>query len=494
MVEDFSKRSYQWQYAANLQWANLHIFGPVLLGVFAGYCLFFEVSIYYQYGLVTLCCLLDEFSPHLEYRKQYDKSTFYLRAARKLALALFVVSASCYCTVAQYTHKESQDWELAKDQVNSAQSKPLTASGNEPKTKQTSGTILQRASADRDCYRLTQTPKNYWKCAAECSILLPYLLPTRDRKFQLYFTVKIICVIILRVVNVLISRQVGIITDSLTSLRPLQDCLPWKAILMWFVLRWLNSRIGVEIFSSIASQAIQNTTYKYLMTAAFDHTMGLSMSYHENEDYQDITASLRSVSTLSRLVDTWLYDVIPDLLDLAVAYVYLYISLDPRLTVITLIASLGYILINLKLQQCESTLCRIWRFILQENKAANCLQGSKQHREKFSKDRDLQEHGLYRAIEGWTTVWHFSRFEFESSSFNRAIERKHDSRTSYDNFQTLQHVSTDSVLQSAFAGCVMILASQVGRNELQVGSLMSFIIHWDSITFPLRSMNMRQLH
>jgi hypothetical protein len=86
------------------------------------------------------------------------------------------------------------------------------------------------------------------------ALFLPYLWPKDDWKAQVCLLIMAFDIVQDRFLNVLIPRQVGIITNKLTEGGP----MPWKEVLLWTVLQWLSSFAGFGMIKDAVSFAHRN--------------------------------------------------------------------------------------------------------------------------------------------------------------------------------------------------------------------------------------------
>lgn len=133
---------------------------------------------------------------------------------------------------------------------------------------------------------------NYLK---DFKIFIPMLWPSRDRFIQACLLVIGLTLISERFLNVLVPRQLGIITDELTK-GDGNGVFPWKAVAIWAVLSYLSSRAGVRMIESLAELPVQQFAYKSIGSTAFQHVMGLSMDFHNEKNSGEIIRAINQVS------------------------------------------------------------------------------------------------------------------------------------------------------------------------------------------------------
>ena len=114
-------------------------------------------------------------------------------------------------------------------------------------------------------------------------IFIPMLVPgKRDRLVQWCLGVVGVVLIANRFLNVLVPRQLGIITDELTKSNG-NGVFPWQAVSLWALYTWLNSGAGVQLVKSFAELPVEQFARKQIASTSFAHVMNLDMEFHSNK-------------------------------------------------------------------------------------------------------------------------------------------------------------------------------------------------------------------
>jgi hypothetical protein len=90
------------------------------------------------------------------------------------------------------------------------------------------------------------------------ALFLPYLWPKDDWKAQVCLLIMGFDIVQDRFLNVLIPRQVGIITDKLTG----GGSMPWREVLIWTFLQWLASFAGFGMIKDAVSSFAHPTEHE----------------------------------------------------------------------------------------------------------------------------------------------------------------------------------------------------------------------------------------
>jgi hypothetical protein len=172
------------------------------------------------------------------------------------------------------------------------------------------------------------------------SLFLPYLWPKDNRKVQLCLIVLAADVVVDRFLNILIPRQIGIITNKLTMN---DGIMPWKDIALWTFYSWVGSFAGLGMIVHLASTVAENYAYQRITNLSFRHVMDLSMDFHSNKDSGEVIKSVDQAESLTELLQLLMFDVLPIFLDLIVAIWYVPTLFGPYMGFILLVLGVTYV-------------------------------------------------------------------------------------------------------------------------------------------------------
>ena len=111
---------------------------------------------------------------------------------------------------------------------------------------------------------------------SDFKVFIPLLWPSRNRIVQACLALVIVVLLAQRVLNILVPRQLGKITDDLSRLAGTGE-VPWHNVGLWIFYSTLSSQAGLSLAKSLAEIPIQQYAYKSIGKASFEHVMGLSM-------------------------------------------------------------------------------------------------------------------------------------------------------------------------------------------------------------------------
>ncbi|BDD54418.1 hypothetical protein MAP00_000037 [Monascus purpureus] len=294
-------------------------------------------------------------------------------------------------------------------------------------------------------------------------IFLPYIVPYKDLPTQLWLVIMAICMAVDRVLTLMIPRQLGILTESLSEMA-VTGSVPWKEIAVWGVLQFPLSAC-TRMLESMASLRVSQYAYRRLTGAAFEHVMTLSMDYHTTKSSGRVVKAIEQGSNLSSVLDS-VFGVAPMAIDFVVAIVYLTSYFD---------SSLGFIIVATAM--------------------VHAYVAFKGNRLTMAYERDLNETSrgenetLYDSITNWPTVAYHNRAKFEQERYSQSVWKNLLARRRY--FDAFGYISaTESFVMDAglVAACSMV-AMRVAAGTAKLSSFVFLISYWDSIRSPLYSLS-----
>lgn len=207
--------------------------------------------------------------------------------------------------------------------------------------------------------RPTTVPStSWWEYLNGYSLFFPYLWPSKSRRLQGVVMVCFLLIILQRVVNVLVPNQVRIITNALSKDGD-EFRVPWLEICLYILFRWLQGNQGL-IGSLRSSLWIPVSQYSYmeLSTAAFEHVHGLSLDFHLGKKTGEVLSALSKGSSINTFLEQVTFQVVPMLIDLIVAIVYMLIALDAYYALVVTIVTFCYLYVTVRMAQWRAEIRR----------------------------------------------------------------------------------------------------------------------------------------
>ena len=109
--------------------------------------------------------------------------------------------------------------------------------------------------------------------------------------------------------------------------------MPIFEVLLWIVYRWLDSSVVSQI-KYMLWLPVEKYADGSLQKAAYNQVMGLSRDFHTEKRSGELYTSIRQGDSLTSMVEMILFKVMPMLVDLGVAFVYLCWIFGPYMALI----------------------------------------------------------------------------------------------------------------------------------------------------------------
>ena len=139
-----------------------------------------------------------------------------------------------------------------------------------------------------------------------------------------------VCLGCTRALNLLEPRQLGIVVDRIGTSRA---HMPILEVLLWIVYRWLDSSFVSQI-KYLLWLPIEQYADGSLQKAAYNQVMSLSRDFHTEKRSGELYTSIGQGQSLRSMVEIILFKVVPMLVDLGVAFVYLCWVFGPYMALI----------------------------------------------------------------------------------------------------------------------------------------------------------------
>ena len=109
--------------------------------------------------------------------------------------------------------------------------------------------------------------------------------------------------------------------------------MPIFEVLLWIVYRWLDSSIVSQI-KYLLWLPLDRNAEGSLQKAAYNQVMGLSRDFHTEKRSGELYTAIWQGHSLTSMVEIILFKVVPMLVDLGVAFVYLCWVFGPYMALI----------------------------------------------------------------------------------------------------------------------------------------------------------------
>lgn len=290
------------------------------------------------------------------------------------------------------------------------------------------------------------------------SIFLPHLIPKHDRKVQFSIAVSVVCLAALRVLNVLVPHQLGVVADKL-----LDRQAPYLDLLLWLVLSILHDNSGLGLVLELATIPITQFSERSVTNAAFAHVLSLGMDFHSERDSAEVMKALEQGGALTKLLKTAVTDILPTIIDLTVAIGILYWKFDVYASATMVLSFSSFLALE------------VWssRYKVEP-------------RRKYASAGRKEAKVMHQGIQGWTTLSYFNMFSFEKRRLARAVDNKMTADWSWSVRDNVLSALVELLIPLTFFALAAMAIFNVRRGTSKTGDFVFLLQYWDYLIWPLR--------
>jgi ABC-type transport system involved in Fe-S cluster assembly fused permease/ATPase subunit len=301
--------------------------------------------------------------------------------------------------------------------------------------------------------------KDWWVYTKAFTIFLPHLWPRTSLRLQLHFPALGLCLLACRALTVLVPLQLGIIVNVL---RNNGGDVPWVAIGLFIVLRFLDSSAGISLVQSWLWMPISRYTTEQLSAAAYDQVMNLSCDFHDSKKSGRMWQIVGRGESLSDLVHTIGFEMIPMAADLVIAVSVFWWLFDAYMAFIVALSSVLFLWATSKTIPIRT----------------------KRQRE-FIKAWEDEYSQMTESSLNWTTVSYFNRIGYEQNRYKDAVRSSQSKLIRYKVLSFMISAIRALTLQTGLMTAAMLAAHQISNGYRSVGDFVVLITYWAQLTIPL---------
>ncbi|RAL17535.1 ABC transporter ATP-binding protein [Aspergillus homomorphus CBS 101889] len=276
-------------------------------------------------------------------------------------------------------------------------------------------------------------------------VFLPFLISRRDYKVQACLLVCILCLVADRVLNIVVPRQLGVIADKLFARE-----LPYADLGIYLALNLLHNQSGLEMIVSLAKIPLKQFSYRQLTNAAFNHVLNLGMDFHSDRDSAEVMKALEQGESLTNLLEVAMLYIAPAIIDMFVAFVFLYRTFNSSAALCMLVATLAFTAVEV---------------VTADWNVGNRRQQTKAER--------AEARVMHQAIQGWPTVFLFNMFPYERARFAQA-------RDAYTTGLT------EAFFPVTFAILALVVAREIQAGRASPGDFVFLVLLWEQLIWPIK--------
>ncbi len=301
--------------------------------------------------------------------------------------------------------------------------------------------------------------KDWWVYTKAFAIFLPHLWPRKSLKLQLHFPALVLCLLACRALNVLVPLQLGIIINVL---RDNGGNVPWVAIGIFILLRFLDSSAGFTLVQSWLWMPINRYTTEQLSGAAYDQVMNLSSDFHDSKRSGRMWRIVSRGESLSDLVYTIGFEMIPMAADLAIAVSVFWWLFDAYMAFIVALSSVLF----------------LWS-------TAKTIPMKTRRQREYIKAWEDEYSQMTESSLNWTTVSYFNRIGYEQNRYKDAVKLSQSKLIRYRALSFIVSGLRALTLHTGLMVGAMLAAYQISKGDRSVGDFVVLITYWAQLSVPL---------
>ncbi|CCG83794.1 protein of unknown function [Taphrina deformans PYCC 5710] len=305
--------------------------------------------------------------------------------------------------------------------------------------------------------------EGWWVYLKKFGVFVPYLWPKGN--FYLQFVV-VFCfglLSIARVLNILVPRQLGIVTDELSGDVPATSAHIWGMVLLYVFYRFLQGNMGlVGALRSWLWVPVGQFTYRGLAVSSFEHVHGLSLDFHIGKKTGEVLSALDKGSAINSFLELLVFNVLPVIVDLFVAIVYFFIQFDVYFALIVGIMTVTYLYATVKITE--------WRTEIRRDMI-------NKSREEYAVKAD--------SITNYETVKYFNAEEWEFKRYEQAVKTYQAAEWKVTTSLNVMNVSQNLIFTLGLLAICLLSAYRVTTGQATVGSFVFLLTYMFQLQGPL---------
>lgn len=312
-----------------------------------------------------------------------------------------------------------------------------------------------------------QESGNWLVYAKSFKLFLPYIWPVNDRRLQFHAALVGLCLLMNNALNVLIPNQLGVVTRTLTDAAmdeaPTSSWDPWIQVLIFAGLKLSASEAGISLLRRRLWLPVEQYSERAMVEAAHSHILHLDAQFHDTKSLSEMVMAIQHGEAISSILETICFEMLPNLIDLGVAFIYLTVKFGPWEGLITISTSTIFIYLS-----------------------TAAIARSRAAHQTYSKAWYEEWYIMNSAFSGWTTVASFNQVPHEGARFSTAVRDRISKSTVY----TLDVLSAQAVqylvlLTGLLAGLFLAVWQVTREHTMDASDFVVLLTYWSQLVTPL---------
>ena len=353
----------------------------------------------------------------------------------------------------------------AKDESAADESSPLLQNGNGTDTTHSARPVNHATPHQKDALppKKDEAGSGWLVYLNKFVVFFPHLWPKDDVKLQLVVVFCFMLLMVARVLNVLVPRQLGIVTDELSGEVPASTTHIYLMVLLYVGFRFTQSNMGVV--GALRSQLwipVGQYTYRSLAVSSFQHVHGLSLDFHIAKKTGEVLSALDKGSSINSFLEQLVFNVLPVIVDLFVAVVYFFVEFDAYFAIIVAVMTVTYLFATVKITEWRT---EIRRDMVNKSRAEYAVKAD--------------------SITNYETVKYFNAEEWEFERYRQAVTTYQKAEWSVLSSLNVMNVSQNLIFTIGLLATCLLSAYRVTTGKATVGQFVAVLTYMAQLQGPL---------
>lgn len=236
--------------------------------------------------------------------------------------------------------------------------------------------------------------------------------------------------------------------------------MPILEVFLWTVYRWADSSVISKIKYALWLP-IEQYADGSLKKATYNQIMGLSRDFHTEKQSGELYTSIGQGHSLESIFEVLLFKIVPLIIDLTLAFVYLCWVFGPYMALIVAATTAIFLGTSFYFVDRQREPRRRWKGLSR---------------------REGQI--MYDSIGGWSSVTYFNRRKYEQERYAEIVGLNLKAQTKYYLFFYVTQGLRDTIIELGMI-CACILAIYQISNGAPIGNFVMLISYWGNFTGKL---------
>lgn len=325
------------------------------------------------------------------------------------------------------------------------------------------GGSVQKPDEEAAFYRPEKLPHKTWfEYCRGYAIFFPYLWPSKSLRLQAIVVFCFVLVILQRVVNILVPRQLERVTNTLEPSEGLRG-MPWLDLGLLILYKLLQGPSGLlGSTRSILWVPVSQHTYRALTTAAFAHVHSLSLDFHLSKRTGEVLSALNKGASINQFLEQVTFQVVPMLLDLFVAIVYFCVKFGSLYALLVSVMTFYYLYLTIRMAATRAD----------------------QRREMVNADRE-EEAVKNDSIMSYETVKYFNAEQREFARYGEAIKKFQEAEARVTWGINQMNICQSLIFMVGLLIALLACGYEVWQGQRNVGEFVALVTYLGQLQGPL---------